>query len=102
MTLVRRARAIPASKLSLEQDNKESVHLVGVIAPCVCLQCAQLPAEQCSGDKSESDVVPKPKEADQTKRATKPAGLDGAPSYKVPGFACPLRRSHGTEVGWRI
>ena len=43
MTLVRRARAIPASKLSLEQDNKESVHLVGVVAPaivyrvCVCV-----------------------------------------------------------------
>jgi hypothetical protein len=36
MTLVRKARAIPVSKLSLlEQDNKESVHLVGVIAPAI-------------------------------------------------------------------
>jgi hypothetical protein len=35
MTLVRKARAIPASKLSLGQDNKESVHLVGVSAPAI-------------------------------------------------------------------
>jgi hypothetical protein len=35
MTLVWKARAIPASKLSLGQDNKESVHLVGVIAPAI-------------------------------------------------------------------
>jgi hypothetical protein len=33
MTLVRQAKAIPASKLSLEQDNKEGFHLVGVLAP---------------------------------------------------------------------
>ena len=33
MTLVRKARAIPASKLSLEQDNKE-----GFV--CVCAQVA--------------------------------------------------------------
>jgi hypothetical protein len=29
MTLVWKARAIPASKLSLEQDNKEGFHLIG-------------------------------------------------------------------------
>jgi hypothetical protein len=33
MTLGRKARAIPASQLSLDQDNKEGVHLVGVPAP---------------------------------------------------------------------
>jgi hypothetical protein len=37
------------------------------------------------------DVV-KPKQSDQDKAAVQP-------SYKIPGFACPLRRSHGTEVG---
>jgi hypothetical protein len=49
--------------------------------------------------KSESDVVPKAKDPDQTKLAVKRADLAGTPGFKVPGFACPLRRSHGTEVG---
>ena len=35
MTLVRKARAIPASKLSLEQDNKEGFHLIGGVCVCV-------------------------------------------------------------------
>ena len=35
MTLVREARAIPASKLSLEQGNKEGFHLIGVLAPAI-------------------------------------------------------------------
>ena len=35
MTLVGTARAVPASKLSLEQDNTEGFHLVGVLAPAI-------------------------------------------------------------------
>jgi hypothetical protein len=37
MTLVREARTIPASMLSLERGNKEGFHLIGVLAPAkVC------------------------------------------------------------------
>jgi hypothetical protein len=48
MTLVREARAISASKLSLEQDNKEGVHLVGVVAPATVYRavCVEL-GRQC-------------------------------------------------------
>jgi hypothetical protein len=35
MTLVRKARAIPASKLSLEQGNMEGLYLNDVLAPAI-------------------------------------------------------------------
>jgi hypothetical protein len=45
MTLVRKARAIPASQLPLEQDNKEGVHLVGVPAPATVYSIVLRPGE---------------------------------------------------------
>jgi hypothetical protein len=94
----------PSGSVGNRSKTRLFIHLVAGCVKCFHLGCSCLPGifflKNSKADwyktpdvvKAKTPDVVKAKQSDQDQAAVQP-------SYKIPGFACPLRRSHGTEVG---